>query len=46
MGVLPFYLFTFLPLTASAREDAISSPDGKLVVTVSDDGPHASYAVK
>ena len=46
MGVLPFYLFTFLPLTASAREDAISSPDGKLVVTVSDDGPCATYAVK
>ena len=46
MGVLPFYLFTFLPLTASAREDAISSPDGKLVVTVSDDGPCATYSVK
>ena len=46
MGVLPFYLFTFLPLTASAREDAISSPDGKLVVKVSDDGPCATYAVK
>ena len=46
MGVLPFYLFTFLPLTASAREDGISSPDGKLVVTVSDDGPCATYAVK
>ena len=46
MGVLPFYLFTFLPLTASAREDAISSPDGKLVVTVSDDGPQATYTVK
>jgi len=46
MGVLPFCLFTFLPLTASAREDAISSPDGKLVVTVSDDGPCATYSVK
>ena len=46
MGFLPFYLFTFLPLTASAREDAISSPDGKLVVTVSDDGPCATYTVK
>ena len=46
MGVLPFYLFTFLPLSASAREDAISSPDGKLVVTVSDDGPQATYTVK
>lgn len=46
MGVLPFYLFTFLPLTASAREDGISSPDGKLVVKVSDDGPCATYSVK
>ena len=46
MGVLPFFLFTFLPLTASAREDGISSPDGKLVVKVSDDGPCATYSVK
>ncbi len=45
MGFLPFYLFTFLPLTASAREATITSPNGKLVVTVSDEGPQATYAV-
>ena len=45
MGFLPFYLFTFLPLTASAREATIASPNGKLVVTVSDEGDKATYAV-
>ncbi|UKK54983.1 glycoside hydrolase family 97 protein [Prevotella sp. E2-28] len=45
MGFLPFYLFTFLPLTASAREVTIASPNGKLVVTVSDEGDKATYAV-
>ena len=43
--ILPFYLLAFLPLTASAREVTIASPNGKLVVTVSDEGDKATYAV-
>ena len=39
--VLPFYLFTFLPLHAD--NFSVSSPNGSLVVTVSDRGGHLSY---
>ena len=34
-----------LPLSAAAREAVVVSPDGKLVVTVSDEGAQATYAV-
>ncbi len=34
-----------LPMIASAREVTIASPNGKLVVTVSDEGGKATYAV-
>ena len=34
-----------LPLTATAREATIASPNGKLIVSVSDEGPQATYAV-
>ena len=34
-----------LPLSAAAREAVVASPDGKLVVTVSDEGAQATYAV-
>jgi len=39
--VLPFYLFTFLPLHAD--NFSVSSPNGSLVVTVSDRGGRLSY---
>jgi hypothetical protein len=39
--VLPFYLFTFLPLHAD--NFSVSSPNGSLVVTVSDAGGRLSY---
>ena len=34
-----------LPMMASAREVTVASPNGKLVVTVSDEGGKATYAV-
>ncbi len=34
-----------LPMIASAREVTVASPNGKLVVTVSDEGGKATYAV-
>ena len=40
--VLPFYLFTFLPLFAD--DVRVSSPDGNLVVTVSDNGGRLYYS--
>ena len=40
--VLPFYLFTFLPLFAD--DVCVSSPDGNLVVTVSDNGGRLYYS--
>ena len=40
--VLPFYLFTFLPLFAD--DVRVSSPDGNLVVTVSDAGGRLYYS--
>ena len=42
--VLVFNLFTFLPL--SADDVRVSSPDGNLVVTVSDAGGRLYYSVK
>ena len=39
--VLPFYLFTFSPLLAD--DVRVSSPNGSLVVTVSDRGGRLSY---
>ena len=38
-------LALMLPMMASAREVTIASPNGKLVVTVSDEGGKATYAV-
>ena len=38
-------LALMLPMIASAREVTIASPNGKLVVTVSDEGGKATYAV-
>ena len=43
-GLLPFYLFTFLPFSASAREAIITSPDGKLVVTINDNRGAVRYS--
>ena len=40
--VLAFYLFTFLPLFAG--DVIVSSPDGNLVVTVSDAGGRLYYS--
>ena len=34
-----------LPMVVSAREVSIASPNGKLVVTISDEGQQATYAV-
>jgi len=43
---LLLYLFTFLPFSAaSAREATVASPNGQLVVAVSDDGGRATYSV-
>ena len=39
------YLALMLPMMASAREVTIASPNGKLVVTVNDEGGKATYAV-
>jgi hypothetical protein len=38
-------LLVLLPLMAFANETKVVSPDGKLVVTVNDDGGRATYAV-
>ena len=40
-----FFLALMLPVMASAREVNIASPNGQLVVTVSDQGGKATYAV-
>ena len=39
------FLALMLPMMASAREVTIASPNGKLVVTVNDEGGKATYAV-
>ena len=39
------FLALMLPMMASAREVTVASPNGKLVVTVSDEGGKATYAV-
>jgi hypothetical protein len=38
-------LFLLASLPLAAEESTVSSPDGKLVVTVNDDGGHANYTV-
>ncbi len=38
-------LLVLLPLMGFANETKVVSPEGKLVVTVNDDGGHATYAV-
>ena len=40
-----FLLALMLPLVASAREVSIVSPNAKLMLTVSDEGPQATYKV-
>ena len=40
--ILPFYLFTFLPL--HAENLSVSSPNGQLVVTVSETDGNITYA--
>ena len=40
--ILPFYLFTFLPI--SAKDVKVISPDSSLQVTVSDAGGHLYYS--
>ena len=40
--ILPFYLFTFLPL--HAENLSVSSPNGQLVVTVSETDGNVTYA--
>ena len=39
------FLALMLPMVASAREVTIASPNGKLVVTVNDEGGKATYSV-
>ena len=39
------FLALMLPMMASAREVTIASPNGKLVVTVNDEGGKATYCV-
>ncbi|MBQ3632041.1 MAG: glycoside hydrolase family 97 catalytic domain-containing protein [Prevotella sp.] len=43
--LLTLFLFTLSVINTSAREATIASPDGKLVVTINDDGGSATYAV-
>ena len=38
-------LIALLPLTMAAREATVASPNGKLVVTINDEGNRATYAV-
>ena len=38
-------LSLLLPMAGTAREATVASPNGKLVVTVNDDGGHLTYAV-
>ena len=38
-------LLSALPVTALGREATVASPGGNLVVTISDEGPQATYAV-
>ena len=38
-------LLAILPFTATAREAVVTSPDRQLVVTVSDEGPQATYSI-
>ena len=42
--IIPF-LFSLLPLISQARQEAVSSPNGHLVVTVSDEGGYPTYVV-
>ena len=39
-------LIALLPLTMTAREATVASPDGKLVVSITDDGGQPNYSVK
>ena len=45
MKKILFSLSLLLPLMAQARLETVSSPNGQLVVTISDEGGHATYAV-
>ena len=45
MKSLLLSLSLLLPMAAVAREATIASPDGKLVVTISDERPQATYAI-
>lgn len=45
MKKLILSLFLFLPITAMATTQKISSPNGKVAVTISDDGGTATYSV-
>ena len=38
-------IFALLPLLAVAHESVVSSPNGKLVVTINDEGGRATYSV-
>ena len=43
--ILLLGMLALLPLTLSAREASVASPNGQLVVTVNDDGGQPTYAV-
>ena len=38
-------MLTFLPLAMMAREATITSPNGKLAVTINDEGGRPTYAI-
>ena len=40
-----FMLALFMPVEAGAREVSITSPNTKLTLKVSDEGPQATYAI-
>ena len=44
-GPLLLLLLSLLPLLSHARQETVCSPNGQLVVTINDDGGHATYAV-
>jgi len=45
MKKIAFLLMLLLPLASAAREASVASPNGKLIVTVNDEGGHATYAI-